>query len=308
MFISKREKRDLWQEIEILKECTNDALGRLTAQIEDLREALNRNSQGIVERLKSINELREKIKEIRVETIRLEETKEDKVFPGNPACAIARIKASENGRFVYDDRTGKVLPVITGIGDAQRELAAEAVKNAQPITREELAESRAEYEKLLRHAEKAAAPKRKPEPIADEEPALFTQAQREKVRRYYDLNFEILNALKIDRVKNGMPGTAVYLNRRKNGNSTACRFAEKHAPTYARFVNSMYDAGARISYILTSAADRGIIFTERGRARKSPRLYMEEEIIQVYQQAEKYISEHPEKFAEFFRDREVSQC
>ena len=268
MFISKRERKNIWQKIDDIEKSANEALRRLTARIERIEETQRKD--------------------------RADAAQKDGIL-------LARIKASENGRFVYDDRTGKVLPVITGIGDAQRELAAEVIAKS-------IDESRAEYEKLLRHAEKATAPKRKAEPIADDEPALFTQAQREKVRRYYDLNFEILNALKIDRVKNGTPGTAVYLNRRKNGNSTACRFAEKHAPTYARFVNSMYDAGARISYILTAAADRGIIFTERGRARKSPRLYLEEEVVQVYQQAEKYISEHPEKFAEFIRDTEVAQC
>ena len=222
---------------------------------------------------------------------------------------LARIKASENGRFVYDDRTGKVLPVITGIGDAQRELAAEAIAKAGPITREEIDESRAEYEKLLRHAETAAAPKqapkRKAEQKTDDEPALFTQAAKEKARRFYDLNFEILAALNIFRVPNG---TLVILNRRKNGNSTACRYAEEYAPAYARFVNSMSDSGARISYILTAAADRGIISCARGRFRKAPRIYMKEEIIEVYRQAEKFISEHPEKFEEFIREGELKPC
>lgn len=222
---------------------------------------------------------------------------------------LARIKASENGRFVYDDRTGKVLPVITGIGDAQRELAAEAIAKAGPITREEIDESRAEYEKLLHHAETAAAPKqapkRKAEQKTDDEPALFTQAAKEKVRRFYDLNFDILNALTVSRVPGG---TMVMLNRRKNGNSTACRYAEEYAPAYARFVNSMSDSGARISYILTAAADRGIISCARGRFRKAPRIYMKEEIIEVYRQAEKFISEHPEKFEEFIREGEFKPC
>lgn len=84
MFISKREKRDLWQEIEILKECTNDALGRLTLQIEELRALLDRHAQLIVERRKDINELREIFNELREKFVILEETKEDKTFHGEP--------------------------------------------------------------------------------------------------------------------------------------------------------------------------------------------------------------------------------
>ena len=194
---------------------------------------------------------------------------------------LARIKASENGRFVYDDRTGKVLPVITGLADARRELAAAVMEKADAPKQ---------------------APKPKPAPAqknADDEPALFTQAEQEKLRRFYDLNFEILTALKICRAPNGI---TVMLNRRKNGNSTACRYAEKYAPTYARFVNSMSGCGSRLSYILTAAADRGVISCERGSARKSPRIYIMEEIIEVFRQAEKFISEHREKFEEFIRE------
>lgn len=268
MLISRREKRDLWQEIDILKESVNDALGRLTHRIDKVTaEIEDRTDRDRVADYKRFRRIAGRILEVekRIETLGAEI---DKGFSPFVPPDLVRITADEIERSRYEKR----------LTEARDRAAAEFFRE--------------------RHLERAKAgteldltPELAPKPA----PTLFTQEERKErwVRAWRQIRVRIELE---GPVKNQEPKTFTL-----KGQRGLLRLIRETAPKTSAFFNSCPDDSRQFypSTILEWAVKHKILTTDRGGEKYCSRLYSRKDVAEIFSRAEAFISEHPEVFGEF---------
>lgn len=184
------------------------------------------------------------------------------------AVLFARIKANEEGRFVRDQDTGKMLPVLTRVGECERELNAAAMTMT------------------------AAAP-------ADERPLLTEAEKKEQTEtsRWTALYRTITGSIQGGATPETLTSEGPWIE----GRNSIPALCAKIAPAFYTFLRAAPGTPKRPISFLSCAVYRGAVTTRPRGNGFTGRAYYQPDVVHLFRDAEKIVTENC-IYAEFIQE------